>query len=99
VRPHRPPDGVGQRSGRGRRAGQVAAVDGGERLVGERARHLPGLPAARVVEGDVGMALDARADVPVGLAVADRDDPRGGVESAHAGTGRADTVLSRAGAG
>src|SRR5205814_10243778 len=54
-------------------AQQVARVDGRDALFGHGLAEPPCLPAAGVVERDVELALDARVDVPRGLALADGD--------------------------
>jgi len=59
------------------RAHQVAAVDGVEVMVRGVERHRQRLGAAGLVERDVGLALDALVDVPVGFAVADEADAGG----------------------
>lgn len=58
------------------RAPEVARVDGVDRLLRERLGERVRLRAARVVEGRVGMSLDAAITIPVGLAVAGEKDRR-----------------------
>src|SRR5690606_3812023 len=53
---------------------QVAGVDGGDRFVGQRLCQPRRLPLAVGVEGDIGVALDARVAVPGGFTMAHGQD-------------------------
>ena len=64
---------------------QVAAVDVVDRAVGQRLGQQPRLLAAGIVQGDVGMALDAPRGVPVGFAMANDQQAGGGSDRRHAG--------------
>jgi hypothetical protein len=52
------------------RARKVAGIDGGDGFFRERLSDAPGLPKARVVEGDIELSLDAGVDIPCGFAMA-----------------------------
>ena len=58
-------------------AAQVAGIDGGDGFGGQGLADPLGLPAAGVVQADVGLALDAGIDVPGGFAMAHGDDAGG----------------------
>lgn len=58
------------------RAHQVAAVNGMEFVMCSAESHRQRLLVAGIVQRDVELALDALADIPVGLAMADETDAR-----------------------
>src|SRR6188472_842092 len=57
--------------------GQVAGVQGRWRIAGKQLRRPTCLLVAHLVKRDVGLTLKAIDDVPLGAAVAPKDDSRG----------------------
>ena len=76
-----PPATSRQSGGRVARTLQVARVDGVQGFVGQGLGQTRGLLPAALVQRDVGVALDARGHVPVGLAMADGQHAGDGVRT------------------